>query len=394
MESMEAVVRSRRFEPDVAGGLRCCPRTHRRKPLSFFASLPQVVVHFQRAFISGLLLTACAAGADPEAAGPNFGSGRGSGNSGDTATGGLDDDNVGGSTGLASGGSGEGNSGGTGNVGSSGSDGDLSSCGDGIVDVGEPCDDGNDIQTDACRNDCQLNTCGDGFVHASIEACDDGNAIDTDGCTSACAIATCGDGFVQAGVEACDDGNLNDDDACLSVCQVASCGDGFVHAGVEDCDDGNDDGSDGCVNCAVESNLFSHSFPTGLVTQASCGAWSSFRSSLASDHSRVSVTGTLHPVGETCTGDDAAAICNALRTGVPTSVDCDGHLWQVGICAAHPDVDSVALSVDTSPCTCAFGTAVRACQIGSVEPGASGGVGTSTCLAPSQTMTVECGWMP
>ena len=39
-------------------------------------------------------------------------------------------------------------------------------CGDGIVDPGEQCDDGNDINTDACSNDCSDAFCGDGTMNA------------------------------------------------------------------------------------------------------------------------------------------------------------------------------------------------------------------------------------
>jgi cysteine-rich repeat protein len=48
----------------------------------------------------------------------------------------------------------------------------------------------------------------------------------------------CGDGVVQAGEE-CDDGNQIDTDTCLSTCQSATCGDGKLQEGVEQCDDGN-----------------------------------------------------------------------------------------------------------------------------------------------------------
>jgi MYXO-CTERM domain-containing protein len=61
--------------------------------------------------------------------------------------------------------------------------------------------------------------CGNGNVDGG-EACDDGNDDDTDDCLSTCVAATCGDGFVQAGVEACDDGNLDDGDDCDSTCGV------------------------------------------------------------------------------------------------------------------------------------------------------------------------------
>ncbi len=133
------------------------------------------------------------------------------------------------------------------------------SCGDGVVQAGEACDDGNDDDTDGCLSTCALASCGDGFVHTGVEACDDGNDDDTDDCLSTCALASCGDGFVHAGVEACDDGNGDDTDDCLSSCALASCGDGFVHAGVEACDDGkNGDVTDGCSDTCV-------ALPVGVV---------------------------------------------------------------------------------------------------------------------------------
>jgi cysteine-rich repeat protein len=91
-------------------------------------------------------------------------------------------------------------------------------CGDGQVTGDEPCDDGNDIETDACLPGCILATCGDGFVHATVEACDDANADETDNCV-ACELARCGDGSVHAGVESCDDGNPINDDDCSNACQ-------------------------------------------------------------------------------------------------------------------------------------------------------------------------------
>jgi cysteine-rich repeat protein len=60
-------------------------------------------------------------------------------------------------------------------------------------------------------------------------------------------VITCGDGVVE-GAEQCDDGNDDDTDACLTTCQTARCGDGFVEAGIEECDDGNDNDNDACSN--------------------------------------------------------------------------------------------------------------------------------------------------
>lgn len=66
----------------------------------------------------------------------------------------------------------------------------LPRCGDGIIDTGEVCDDGNLVSGDACSGDCaSRETCGNGYLDASIgEVCDDGNARSRDGCTGGCRV--------------------------------------------------------------------------------------------------------------------------------------------------------------------------------------------------------------
>ena len=68
------------------------------------------------------------------------------------------------------------------------------SCGDGAVDPGEECDNGNRNSTspDAlCRPDCSLARCGDGIRDAG-EECDDGNRKNGDGCDIRCANEAAG----------------------------------------------------------------------------------------------------------------------------------------------------------------------------------------------------------
>jgi cysteine-rich repeat protein len=121
-------------------------------------------------------------------------------------------------------------------------------CGDGVIEPGELCDDGNRDNNDACLNDCMPARCGDGVVEKGVEQCDDGNTIETDGCTTRCSFSpTCGNGKLDPG-EQCDDGNLDEHDACLNSCLLASCGDGIVETGVEQCDDGNRVDDDFCDN--------------------------------------------------------------------------------------------------------------------------------------------------
>ena len=77
-------------------------------------------------------------------------------------------------------------------------------CGDGVVQTGEMCDDGNDNESDGCTSLCRPPECGDAIVSTG-EQCDDGNDNETDDCTSACEYySSCGDGVVQF-VEQCDD---------------------------------------------------------------------------------------------------------------------------------------------------------------------------------------------
>jgi cysteine-rich repeat protein len=103
-------------------------------------------------------------------------------------------------------------------------------CGDGIVDPGEECDDGNTTDGDGCPGDCLLPDppepeCGDGIVDPG-EECDDGNTVSGDGCDSGCleedpVEELCGNGTVDISEgEQCDDGNTTSGDGCDSGCQI------------------------------------------------------------------------------------------------------------------------------------------------------------------------------
>ncbi len=126
-----------------------------------------------------------------------------------------------------------------------GGPGARSLCGNGLLDEGEDCDDGNLSEEDACTPSCRLPVCGDGFLGPG-EECDDGNLVDGDTCAFNCRFpGACGDGEVGRGEE-CDDGNLEDGDACTPACLLPVCGDGFLALG-EECDDGNDIATDACL---------------------------------------------------------------------------------------------------------------------------------------------------
>ena len=56
--------------------------------------------------------------------------------------------------------------------GGSNDNGGFEHCGNGVLDSGEQCDDGNLIDTDACLSTCQFNVCGDGVINTGVEQCD------------------------------------------------------------------------------------------------------------------------------------------------------------------------------------------------------------------------------
>ncbi len=120
-------------------------------------------------------------------------------------------------------------------------------CGNGITDTGEQCDDGNQLDYDACLNNCNTPVCGNG-VREGTEQCDTWGESET--CLADCRSRpqVCGDYYTQ-GTEQCDDGNRYNDDECSNQCTRPVCGDGVRQGDNEQCDDGNNDLSDDCTIC-------------------------------------------------------------------------------------------------------------------------------------------------
>jgi cysteine-rich repeat protein len=178
-------------------------------------------------------------------------------------------------------------------------------CGDGILQPGEPCDDGDQSSGDGCSSQCAVEpgwtctgspsvctpTCGNGVVDAG-EECDDGATTNGDGCSAACAVESgysctgapsictrnCGNGIVEPG-EICDDGNATNGDGCSSACQLEPgyncagqpsvctflCGNGTFQAG-EACDDGDTTAGDGCSPvCQIEPGWLCSGTPSLCV---------------------------------------------------------------------------------------------------------------------------------
>ena len=115
--------------------------------------------------------------------------------------------------------------------------GGSSGCGNGAVEAGEQCDDGNASNTDACTNSCLNAVCGDGFVRGGVEQCDDSNTTSGDGCSATCQNEIlCVDDCSPAGGPMCTSSTAwsecgdFDADACLDL-RSGSCSPGDACSG-------------------------------------------------------------------------------------------------------------------------------------------------------------------
>jgi cysteine-rich repeat protein len=218
------------------------------------------------------------------------------------------------------------------------------SCGDGVLQTGETCDDGNQNNNDDCPDDaanggtCQPASCGDGHVHdeqSGIEDCDDANSNENDDCLSSCVEASCGDGFVHdqgTGTEACDGdgaGTPGETISCDLDCTLAVCGDGVVNASAgEACDDGDNNNNDDCpdgagANCQPAScgDGFLHDQESGSETDVDCGG--------------------------TCGGCDLGEMC--LVDGDCLSNNCTGNVCSgVAVTSTTPNDGDMNVSATTS----------------------------------------------
>ncbi len=134
----------------------------------------------------------------------------------------------------------------------------MSDCGNGTLEPGEACDDGNTTDNDGCDGECRREAyCGDGTKDAD-EVCDDGNNASGDGCRGDCqSDETCNNGVRDfAAGEVCDDGDATGGPCSADCTMIMGCGDMDVTP-PEECDDMNTTYFDGCrADCRVERSLF------------------------------------------------------------------------------------------------------------------------------------------
>ena len=177
----------------------------------------------------------------------------------------------------------------------------ISICGNGILDPGEVCDDGNTISGDGCSGNCLSNeTCGNGIVDvADGEGCDCGtlgnvsaacslpNSDDPEAeCTLDCHPRFCGDGVVDlseqcdgsvpATVSCGDFGYYSGELSCSAICQLdpstcsGKCGDGIVQADHGEYCDGSAPAGSSCLGFGYDLGVLGCGLACGPDVRA-CG---------------------------------------------------------------------------------------------------------------------------
>ncbi len=208
-----------------------------------------------------------------------------------------------------------------------------------------------------------------------------------------------GDGVCNV-IETCDDGNSSDNDGCPTNCQLASCGDGFVHetGGSEQCDDGNNLPGDGCdPSCQTEcgNGLLDGSCSLGLPFGTSCSTNSDCDTAPAAGDGRCA--GETCDVG--CGIATTDGLCAAGISGTcAANADCDtapasgDGLCLGSTCGAGCTVGLTGTGANTPACTA--GTVGSGCSTNTdceTAPAAGDGVCNGPSCDPAGSVNLFCG---
>lgn len=279
------------------------------------------------------------------------------------------------------------------------------SCGDGTVDAGEQCDDGNDSNSDACLNNCENAGCGDGYVWDGMEECDGGVFP----CTASCGVE--GRGPCSAGCtlpldadcapadgRCCALADCNDDNSCtteecvdtycivtpiadMTACTGGVCCDGQCRAGGSCCVDADCDGCWGTPTpcseidplvCSSQSGCMPSAMPQCYGTGGSCGSFTT--------QGLCDGCGCMWMI--TCFGADAN--CG----GISSSLDCIacGCTWDVPSCVGGSmDCGGFSTQTGCTSCGCSWNSGTHTCT------------GSASCADLEATFLCSscgCTWSP
>jgi cysteine-rich repeat protein len=289
-------------------------------------------------------------------------------------------------------------------------------CGNGAIETGETCDQGNGnvANGDGCSSTCQIESgwncpgtpsvcqkCGNG-IKEGTEACDDGDTTGGDGCSATCTLEgngwvctgtsptvcqKCGNGIIE-GTESCDDGDATAGDGCSATCTTESqwsctgqpsvcqkCGNS-IREGSETCD-GTSQG------CTVSGN------PGTQSCNSQCNGWNACTATQVCPNNNIEGTETCDSNSRSCTtssGYAGSQSCNSQCNGwnsCSSSLYCgDGTINGPEVCDGS--------SFGGKTCVSQLGsgyTGSLSCQSSCSLIGTSGCCKPTTCAA----LGYECG---
>src|SRR5262249_6476284 len=251
-------------------------------------------------------------------------------------------------------------------------------CGNGVLDMGEQCDDGNTLNGDCCSSTCQFDPAG--------TACDDGNicTVNANGCDGAgvCPVTgfntlACNDGNACTTADKCKNGacvggpapNCNDGNACTAdSCDPAI---GCVHTDISaGCNDNNVCTTDTCdpaVGCVHTNNTLPCSDGSACTTNDHCNAGTCQGGPAPNCNDNNPCTNDACNPATGCTHTNNTATCDD-GNACTTQDTCAGCVC-VGAPALNCDDGKVCTADSCNPATgCQHANVPGACDDGNACP--------------------------
>jgi len=271
----------------------------------------------------------------------------------------------------------------------------LAVCAAGYADCNSKPDDGCEVNIYTDTKNC--GRCGAACPGAQVcingectcKQCKFPNAKTTCDKNNACVFDTCLPGFADCNKMLADgcEVNIQYDAGNCNACGVA-CGGLTPFCNNYVCSD--------IAPIDTYSDMFTQNIDPTVMQ---CMNWTDYLTKTLDPkkvYTQVTINGSNDMTGVTCMGKEANDICQAMQKnniGNQFTVQCNGRTWAVG-----PSITGNSVEVDSPQQFFGFATCdspgytIRPCSATAMFglPGAWGGVNTSTCFPPTQTITISC----